>query len=337
LKSARTLALDLYPTLFTTCCFYLVYSADVLKKYKRVWCIYLLFILSFAFRGPIGLVVPAGVICIYYLLDKNIKQFFTVGLIALFLLILCSIMLLGLASHVGGISFMQDVLRMQVAGRMNHGSLPFYFYFLTSMKNYALSFPIACVVLISISLVPKQSVDRKLLWKLIGWVMVILIGMSIPDDKKIRYVLPMVPAVALIAAYPFSAYFRGRKNFILFIVGMAVVLIYVAVIEPIELHIERARAFVLSVETLRAKQHATLVFYKENPDGLPIKYLVNSNQTTRPIFIQYPEEIARFLSPTFFVTSESHFTLLPTEVASKVEIIAKESLGHVPVVIFKRR
>jgi len=35
------------------------------------------------------------------------------------------------------------------------------------------------------------------------WVLVVLIGMSVPGTKKIRYVLPMVPTAALVAAYMF--------------------------------------------------------------------------------------------------------------------------------------
>ena len=34
--------------------------------------------------------------------------------------------------------------------------------------------------------------------------LVILIGMSVPGAKKIRYILPMAPAAALLAAYPFT-------------------------------------------------------------------------------------------------------------------------------------
>src|SRR5262249_10836431 len=79
----------------------------------------------------------------------------------------------------------------------------------------------------------------RLLWKLVAWVLVILIGMSIPGDKKIRYILPMAPALALLTAYPFlktsADYFKGFRRFVLsillylpalFMLGIEVVYFY---------------------------------------------------------------------------------------------------------------
>jgi len=218
IKSARSISLDLYPTLITTLCFYLVYSADKKNQPARGAWIYLLFILGFALRGPIGLVVPTGVVCTYYLLDKQIKRFLLVGCIALILLLVCSAAFLTLAYYVGGDTFMQEVLQMEVLGRIDNHFLPRYFYFTNSLNSYALAFPFSILVLLGVIFSRKGNNDQlTLLIKLIGWAAVILIGMSVPDDKKVRYILPMLPAVALIAAYPWVAptsqrYFTYLRN-----------------------------------------------------------------------------------------------------------------------------
>lgn len=217
LKSARTISLDMYPTFFTAACFYLVYSADIKGERSRLPWVFVLLFLSFAFRGPIGLVMPAGVICTYYLIDKRFKQLIITGLLASLLLIASTLLLLAEAKRIGGIDLVQDVLRMQVLGRINNTYQPIYFYFIHGFTNYALSFPVALLTVVGAiyyAVIKRKYINEiKFIFKLAGWVAIILIGMTIPGDKKVRYVLPMAPALALLAAYPFVAsqdksYFR---------------------------------------------------------------------------------------------------------------------------------
>lgn len=63
----------------------------------------------------------------------------------------------------------------------------------------------------------KSSPQLRQLKKYIGWMSIILIGLSIPADKKMRYILPMAPALALIGSYLWSGllhnnYLRILKN-----------------------------------------------------------------------------------------------------------------------------
>lgn len=411
LKSARSLSLDIYPTMTTTGCFYLIYSADVKNKPYRSWWIYPLLLVSFAFRGPIGLVIPTGVICTYYLLDRNYKTLFISIFFSSLLLLVSTVLLLAAAYHVNGDTFMKDVLRMEVMGRMESSSQSVYFYFTNSMKDYALSFPIAFLALLGVSYygikTKKYTTETKFILKLLGWMIVILIGMSIPGDKKVRYILPMTPAAALISAYLFMSppnekyfsYVRGilikiflffpailalatqalfyfpkdsvlsrdiqyfyififlivlqlvsfrifyrynnqvtaREIRIFFIAAASFVFTYIAMIEPMELYIDRARDFVAAVETQRLQQHARLIFYKEKPDGLPIKYLINLPQEEQPIFIDNQQNLIKFSGPAFFVTRESYFAELSGAISSKYEIIGNDALGHKRVVVFKNR
>lgn len=402
LKSARSLSLDVYPLLFTTWCFYAVYSADIKQNPSSAYWIYLFMFLSFAFRGPIGLVMPAGVVCVYYLLNKNIKHFFINGLIALGLLAACTAGLLALAEQVGGLSFRDAVLRMQVVGRIDNPYLPYHFYFTGGLGNNALSFPLACLTVIGFIYYSLRGIllpYKHMLLQLLGWMLVILVGMSIPGDKKIRYVLPMLPAAALLAAYPFCVintkkyflsfqkigsyfflffpgilfiltevlffyqkqklsglninyitvlsllmvlqilnivcwYWRATMKYVLPFAAASFVILYIGVIERVELYIDRAYHFVTAIEKLRIEQHAQLVFYKERPDGLPIKYLVNMQQQDKPIFIEDETALTQYKTRAFFVTSDTYFEKLPRDIVKNFSIIANDTLGHNRVVVF---
>jgi 4-amino-4-deoxy-L-arabinose transferase-like glycosyltransferase len=208
ITEARTISLDQFVTLVTTLCFYF------LCRKKRFLFFIPLFIFAFAIRGPVGIIIPTGVLCVSYLLDRNIKQFFTTGIVAVFLLVICSAALMMLAYHAGGYSFVQDVLRMEVGSRMHDvNRLPFSFYFTESLGGYAIAYPLAIFILLGclpFLFVSNPSSEIKFLRKCVAWALVILIGLSIPADKKMRYILPMAPALALICGYLFSGIKQNR-------------------------------------------------------------------------------------------------------------------------------
>jgi 4-amino-4-deoxy-L-arabinose transferase-like glycosyltransferase len=404
LKSARSIAIDMYIAMITTGCFYLIYSADLKNKPLRVWLVYPLLLLGFAFRGPIGLIMPTGVICMYYLLDGNFKKFLTIGFMAFFALLLSTSILLSIAYHLAGYSFMHEVMQLEFLGRMQNVFLPPYFYFTYSLESYALSYPLAWLVMIGIGWYALRTrcytTETRFLTKVFGWMLIILIGMSIPGDKKIRYILPMTPALALIVAYIFVAppreryfmllrglllrfflvipclfliaisalwllskelpisqltqiliilsvlqllslivFYGGRRAGwgeagLLFCSSLAFVCVYLLVIEPITLHINRAHDVVVGIEEKRLLANAQLVFYKEKPDGLAIKYVINMPQQRTPLFIENREDLSHFSQPAFFVTEEAYFADLPQEIALKFRTITQENLGHKKVLVF---
>lgn len=412
LKSARSLALDMYLALITTWCFYLVHAADIQRRPQLVRWIFPLLVLGFAFRGPIGLVMPTGVVCIYYLLNRDIKKFFGIGFVALAILVGCTFGLLSLARHVGGESFVQDVLRMEVVGRIDNSYQPVYFYFVDGLGNYALGFPLALLVMVGVFYYISRRddavlPDRQFLYSLIGWVFVILLGMTIPGDKKIRYVLPMVPGAALLCAYLFVAppvrqyfillrravtqllfllpiacalfaailYFYAQKHelvlgvdyqsvvimmlflqvalfllcrryhhlrqfsdvSVLLIATISFVAMTIMVLEPIEIYIDKAHAFVVNVETQRQQQHASLVFYKERPDGLPIKYLINMPKYEQPLFIDNEQALLQLTSPAYFVTSAEYFDALPQSAVERFTVVANAKMAHAHVIVFTQK
>jgi hypothetical protein len=405
---ARTISPDQFVAMATVLSFYLVYSAAIFRNKKRLWFIPILLLFGFWCRGPIGLVVPAGVVCVFYLLDRDFKQFFVMGLVSALLLLICVAALFGVAYHLGGAAFVNEVWYTEVAGRLQDASLPWYFYFSESLGAYAITYPL--VILIAVGFVLQRENlsprDNQFILKLLAWIAVIMIGLTIPAGKKIRYILAITPALALVAASLFvlpqrqqyqmylqkivkgfcfclpliclalvaaalnyvswhasqmvvgvmrsiepsvwfavvaflilqGLMFSGRKR-ALFVVGSAAltfVTFYILIVEPVNLALNQARAFVTVVEGARLKKQAQLVFYQENPDGAAIKYVVNMAKEEQPLFISTPEVLAGFHTPAFFVADAKHFSTIPLAILKTVQIVNTGSVGHQDLVVFEK-
>ncbi|WDU64965.1 glycosyltransferase [Pseudomonas poae] len=207
ISETRSVSLDQMLAAIALAVFYLGYAHDHFGAGKRLHWLYLLLIVGFAIRGPIGLVIPTGMLCSYYLINRQWRQLFSFGLLALALLAACVGLLLLMAKLSGGESFMQDVIRMQFLGRMDgsEGSSSVLYYFTSSLGNYALAYPMALLVLLAVATggrrVPDPALQLVLYCAAAG--LLVMLGLSIPQAKKARYVLPMLPMAAIIAAYPF--------------------------------------------------------------------------------------------------------------------------------------
>ncbi len=204
----RAVSQDLMLAAIAFAVFYLGYAADHFSAPRRWLLIFALLLLGFAVRGPIGLVVPTGMLCSYWLLNRQWQRLFGFGLTAAVLLAASVGMLLWLAESRGGPLFMQDVVRMQFLGRMDgsegvSGSL---YYFTGSLGNYALAYPLALLVLAAVWLPHQRQAGPalRLLQYCTAAALIVMVGLSIPQAKKARYLLPMLPMAAIIAAYPFQ-------------------------------------------------------------------------------------------------------------------------------------
>lgn len=225
ISETRSVSLDQMLAAITLAVFYLGYAHDHWGAGKRLHWLYLLLILGFAIRGPIGLVIPTGVLCSYYLVNRQWRPLFSFGSLALALLVACVGLLLLMAKLSGGESFMQDVIRMQFLGRMDgsEGSSGVLYYFTSSLGNYAMAYPMALLVLLAVAAggrrVPSPALQLVLYCAAAG--LLVMLGLSIPQAKKARYVLPMLPMAAIIAAYPFHVtqgrLFAGLRGLMLVI------------------------------------------------------------------------------------------------------------------------
>ncbi len=124
---------------------------------------------------------------------------------AIALFVICIAGLLFAAWYEGGQPLVDMVIHMQATNRLAAtASVPFYYYFIWSFTYYALSFPVAIIILITFAkyfFKSQPNITMGFLRHLAAWVLIILIGMSIPSDEKMRYILPITPAIALSAAY----------------------------------------------------------------------------------------------------------------------------------------
>ena len=78
------------------------------------------------------------------------------------------------------------------------------------------------------------------------------------------------------------------------------------VVEPINLHLHDSSDFVHRIEALMADRPGSLVFYKENPDGLPIKYLVNATRHFPPRFIDNLGDLNETSHPIWLLTRDKN-------------------------------
>ena len=224
LVEARTISLDQILATITLGVFVLVYRNDVGSSLtKKTWTgIFVLLALGFFIRGPMGVVIPVAVICSYYALTNQWNSIFKVGVPALALLITCWFVLLFLARLEGGEQFVADVVRMQVTGRLSGSDVvpPHYYYLVNGLGNFAFTFPFALIITFVVSKIAWPHLGFPVLktpvhneWNstlrmatlMAGWLVVLLIGLSIPQAKKSRYLLPAVPEIAALASYSFVA------------------------------------------------------------------------------------------------------------------------------------
>jgi 4-amino-4-deoxy-L-arabinose transferase-like glycosyltransferase len=205
LAESRSISLDQYTSLVTVSCFYLAYSASLLGRPRRLWLIPLLFAVGFAFRGPIGLVIPAAVTFVFYLWEKQYKKCLIFGAAALMLLGFCVAVMLAAAYRQGGNELLDRVVQAQAGGRMGYRAKNYFYYLLSGFTAYAVSFPLAVIVAGASwkKIFKRQTLNDRLPGHLVFWTAIILLGMSIPGAKKTRYILPVAPALSLLASYTF--------------------------------------------------------------------------------------------------------------------------------------
>lgn len=231
LDGVNALALDIYPALFTVMCFYLAYAGEVHQHRFRLLLVLAGLALGFAFRGPIGLIGPAGVVASYYLLSRQWRMLVVFSLLSGLVLAIGLAVLTWAAYVQGGHAFLQEVLIMQGLGRFGSDHAPrYYFYFSVGLMTYGVTAFIALNVIIKKG---KYFFERSpapathMLLYLTGWLLVVIVLFSIPNSKKARYILSITPAISLLAAYIFversQVFANTRDKLLTFCLNLPVV------------------------------------------------------------------------------------------------------------------
>ncbi|SDU18522.1 ArnT family glycosyltransferase [Pseudomonas yamanorum] len=213
LEKSRSVCLDQMVSLLCLGAFYLLHTGERIGSRLRQYAVFPLFVLAFAIRGPLGLIEVCGVVCVYWALGPArtrqerigvLKKVIAHGVIGLILLAGCWWLLLKLARISGGDAFVDDVLRMQFAGRLDESGEAFYFYFKLSLYRYFPVVPLALATMIALRhkwSMRNEDADVQLMLRLAACGLMILVGLSIPHFKRAYYIVPMVPMFAAVAAY----------------------------------------------------------------------------------------------------------------------------------------
>ncbi len=231
LDGVNSLALDIYPALFTVMCFYVAYSAELKKDPRRLVFLFVGLALGFAFRGPIGLIAPASVVGCYYLLSRQWRALLLFSFVS-GLTLVAGMALLAWAAYVqGGEAFLEEVLTMQGFGRFGPDHAPrYYFYFSAGLLTYGITVFFAINVILKkykLFFHSNRHKDIDLLFYLTGWLLVLLVLFTIPSSKKARYILAITPAISLLAAYIFvsneAVFVRAKNGLLKFCLWLPVV------------------------------------------------------------------------------------------------------------------
>lgn len=201
LDAARSVTMDTLIMVLTLWSFYSVRKSEN----KIPWGMWTALMLGFAVRGPIGLILPASIACMTIWSQHGWKRVWPVMIKILILLVGLMGVLLLLAKQEGGSAFVAEVLRMQVFGRMNDHTQSHHFfdYFTLSFANYAPSFELALLTVLCFmrAIFQAPGATWQLLRQCVYWILIIMLGMSIPNVRKIRYLMPIIPALSILASY----------------------------------------------------------------------------------------------------------------------------------------
>ncbi len=208
LSIARAPSLDLFVAAATILAFYLIYTADQDKGWKRLLLVPLCMVFGFAFRGPLGIVIPSIVVFSYYLVNRKWKMCAACALVSGLLAVVCMGCLLLLCVQQGGKELLAAFLRDQIVSRFETGK-PVWYFFTNGLASYSITFPLGLLVIIlyfkKILQQPSATDNKQLsfLRNITAWIFVVLFVMSIPGTKHLRYIVSAIPALALAGAWVF--------------------------------------------------------------------------------------------------------------------------------------
>lgn len=316
----------------TVISFYLVYTQ------QKTWLLPLLFIIGFAIRGPIGLIIPTLVSAVFYLTEKNFRKFILISICSGLLLTLGTTLLFFLAQHTGGDLFAKQVIGMELTNRIHHlDSRGFFYYFIRGMSGYALPFPIALVTLFFYRKQLKNYLDNpdvKLLVQLASWLLVILFALSIPQAKHLRYIVSITPAIALISAYGFM---QAGYNRLLLIIGAIIsVVLFIFIGQPVaERYFTSVKPTVDKIKQIRAPDQ-TIVYYQIDRDYHGLKFLALFNDATSPVFLTTSNQLAAFNKPALFIAPLNSYNALPANLKTQFKILWEQKLLPATWIVFTR-
>ena len=213
--NTRRPCLDSYVVLVSAFSFYLIYTADIDKRHRRLLVLPLCLIFGFLFRGPIGFVIPAAIILVYYIVNLDLKGALLTFALSGILGFLCLVGISYLCLEQGGGLFLEAFLNDQIFGRIATQKYALY-YFVEGPIIFYITLPLSFIMIviyfkkIFLTRTAKLNQSEKLLRNLTCWLLTVLVVMSIPGCKYGKYIMPAIPAAALISAFLFINYDNSK-------------------------------------------------------------------------------------------------------------------------------
>lgn len=185
-------------------------------------------ILAFYTKGSIGIVLPAAAWGGYLLLSGRFRSFFFFVLLIIPVAAGCLASELFIVWKHGGTALVNDVINMQVTGRIgNKANHPFYYYVLCLLPNAFLWLLAGFLCLRRSDFGEKPTFHHPLLRLSIAWFLTTLTIFTLASTRHGRYLLPLYPPLALLLATAMNHIIKKGKcpaaktgvNITLFFVG----------------------------------------------------------------------------------------------------------------------
>ncbi|MEW5806605.1 MAG: glycosyltransferase family 39 protein [Acidobacteriota bacterium] len=207
---ARTAQTDMLLTFFILISFLFFYLSRGEPIHRRRYLIF--FYLSLALgtlaKGPLGFIIPIGVILIFLASVgemKRVREIFLTDGLSLFLLIVGGWVVAATIAGKGEYSVFAALDRHLIERFSEgiHHRQPLYYFLKTFPLDFlpwSLFLPAALALLFS----KLRSVERKEAAFLLCWVFFVFVLFSFSREKRNLYILPLFPAASIMVGYLFS-------------------------------------------------------------------------------------------------------------------------------------
>jgi 4-amino-4-deoxy-L-arabinose transferase-like glycosyltransferase len=206
-EKARTAQTDMLLTFLIVLSFYLFYLAQGERLLRKRYLVlfYLILALATLTKGPVGFLIPLGVVLLYLASIgeiKKAKELFPWRGIFLFLFIvvgwIVTATIVGKGEYNIWATLQHHVVNRFAEGLHHHR--PFYYFLRTLPLDFlpwTLFFPSA----FALSFKRLRSVERKEVGFLLCWFFFVLVFFSFSQEKRNLYLLPLFPAASIMVGH----------------------------------------------------------------------------------------------------------------------------------------
>jgi len=216
LLMAQIVRMDMTLTLLVTTSLYLFYKG-IEERGRSIYPVlagYLLIGIALMTKGPVGLILPMITVLSYLILTKKVHAIkylypargfmITAGIPLLWLI---------LAGLQGGEAYVKELLLTQSTGRITTSfshARPFYYYLLYFPFIFV-PWSFFLLLFLDTGIRKKLVEEKEKLLFLLSWVLGTLIFFSLISGKVLIYLLPLMPALALLIARVFTLIRKDQK------------------------------------------------------------------------------------------------------------------------------